>query len=464
MVFISNILLRIIKRDSEIVQCVNIAKANIKPSDSKMVRFGKKINKWSLKDNGYAGVKWYKDKNNNDKYKYQSPYQREYNREGYISDEIVIFAKPGKLTVYIFFEKGTQKIYWGVTDSSFTFRPNQVVSIYTETIDSLIQVPLFVDLCWVNGYNKVNLYRKDFRLSPVPVIGLKFPPRIFSKIINFSDLESPIPGEENMRIDISFPYTGIRKKQLLREWLRFKSSIPREVPIREIEVPREFREGVEIRGSDEEPLDVRRDRLVRDRRIRAAIEDTIMLDNHFTLDDIPAPDENGYIVFNNNEYDNYDINNPTGLFNRLRFDDNGKTDCYAINGQFYKFNPNTENKVMNGEYAFYWCPSDNTFGIRYKKQVNNDNENNNNDDRGDGDGEGDNNEHETAHMVNKYIYLNVLSENLTGRMEPVIIDFYTKSYYHLGRMNYTEDNIRNKDQVWISTQEFEMVWERRLRD
>ena len=66
MVFITHIILTVHKRDSETRTVVNLSKANLKPMSGKMVKFGKKIGKWSIKDNGFTGLKWYNKNNENE--------------------------------------------------------------------------------------------------------------------------------------------------------------------------------------------------------------------------------------------------------------------------------------------------------------------------------------------------------------------------------------------------------------
>jgi len=465
MVFITHFLLRISKRESETIQCVNISKANLKPMTNKLVKFGKKLKGKDLPyDNKNYGLSWYKDSYGNLKYKYKSPYMKDYNREKKTQDEIIIYAKPKKLAVYIFYRKDKQIIYFGVTDCSFTFHPNQCVHIYCEEVDSLEEIPLFVDVCFVNGSKNVNEYRRDFRKSPVPVVMLSFRPRIFSSNFDISDLENPVYGEPNIVNNIILPYTGIRRRELIKNWMDFKNGIPRQVPSREVEgrsnvVHRVLEDG---NFSDEEPLDVRRDRLRRNRAIEAAIEAANFDIDEVTLNALPEPDQNGYIHFQGLDTDNYDINNPRGLFRGFKVDDMGNTDYFAINGQFFKFNPDSEVKVDPGQFAFYWCPQDGSFGIRYKKEqtlYNSDSGNGNGNNNGEGDNE---NERVRAPMVNKYIYMKVLNPGFMGEMRPTTVDFYTRSYYHLGRLEYDQINIDHKDQVLIPKIDFETAWENRI--
>lgn len=472
MVFITHIILTVHKRDSETRTVVNLSKANLKPMSGKMVKFGKKIGKWSIKDNGFTGLKWYNKNNENEhqnkpySYKYQSPYIRDYNRSGYISDEIIIYAKPNKITSYIFYEKNLQKLYFGVTDSSFTFHPNRVVHIYSEEHDSLEQVPLFIDLCYVNGSKNVNKCRKDMNLSPIPNIMLSFRPRIFSSSFDLTELENPVFGEPNIINNIQLPYTGIKKKELLKRWMEFKNGIPRQIPQREVRpnhqiVHRVMEDGT---NSDEEPLDVRRDRLRRNRAIEAAIEASNYEEDIVTLERLPEPDENGYINFVGLDTDNYNINDPTALFHGFRVDDNGYTDYFAINGRFVKFNPANEVKLEQGQYGFYWCPTDKSFGIRYKKITQPYSSSNNNEDNENNDTGTSNEEREPAHMVNKYIYLEVLNPGLLGDMQPTTIDFYTRSYYHLGRLEYNQVDIASKNQIIKPWSEIETAWENRFNN
>lgn len=470
MVFITHIILTIHKRDSETKQVVSLSKANIRPMSGKMVKFGKKIGKYSIKDNGFQGIKWYNKNNENLNqnqplsYKYQSPYFKEYNKKGKILDEIIIYAKPGKITSYIFYEKGLQKLYFGVTDSSFTFHPNRVVHIYSEEHCSLEEVPLFIDLCYVNGSKNVNKCRKDIHQSPIPNIMLSFRPRIFASSFSLTELENPVFGEPNIVNDIYLPYTGIRKKELVKRWMEFKAGIPRQIPQREVIPDSNIVHRVLENGyfSDEEPLDVRRDRLRREKAIEEAIRNTNFEPEVLTLDRLPEPDENGYINFVDHDTDNYDINNPSSLFHGFRVDDNGSTDYFAINGKFIPFNPTSELRLTGGQYGFYWCPTDRSFGIRYRKEEpayhgNDNQEESNQDNTTNGQ-----DEHERHHMVNKYIYLEVLNPGIFQEMRPTTIDFYTRSYYHLGRIEYNEIDIRSHKNVTIPWSELEFNWENRL--
>lgn len=473
--FITHFLLKIIERDdTETVKVVSCAKTNVRPSQSKMVKFGKKIKKYSLQDQGFTGIKWkeYKDAWNHQQpygngntikgYKYQSPFFRDYNRKGKIDDEIIIYAKPDKLTVYIFYTKHKMDFYYGVTDGSFTFNPNKAICIYTKEIESLEQVPLLIDLCFVNGSKNVNKYRRNFSLSPIPTSIFHFAPRIFSSKFN-------VEYFGQIKNEFIFPYTGINKKELLSTWMKFKNGIPRQIPEREIRYvqPQERNDNREY-DSDEEPLDVRQARIRRNRAIEAAIEAANFdYDNIVSMDTLPEPDENGYINFVGLDTDNYDIMHPERLFRGYRIDDTGYPNYYAINGRFSLFNPNSEVNVSVGQYAFYWCPTDRTFGIRYKKEVvrNRDRE----EDRvGLGSGEdrvgGQGNEREPAPMVNKYIYLDVLNPGFLGEMRPQTIDFYSKSYYHLGRLRYDETNIERKDQIAISMSDLETIWNNRTQN
>lgn len=244
--------------------------------------------------------------------------------------------------------------------------------------------------------------------------------------------------------------------------MEFKNGIPRQIPQREVlpnnqVVHRVMDDGT---NSDEEPLDVRRDRLRRNRVIEAAIEAANYEEDIITLDRLPEPDENGYINFVGLDTDDYDINNPSALFHGFRVDDNGYTDYFAINGKFVKFNPTSDVKLEQGQYGFYWCPTDKSFGIRYKNITPAYNNRNNNSEEQDN----ENNEREPAHMVNKYIYLEVLNPGLLGEMRPTTIDFYTRSYYHLGRLEYNQVDIASKKQIIKPWSEIEMAWKNRLNN
>ena len=182
-------------------------------------------------------MKWYQKNNQNEhqdkpfSYKYQSPYFKDYNKQGYISDEIIIYAKPNKITSYVFYDKSKQTIFYGVTDSSFTFHPNQVIHIYSEEHSSLEEVPLFIDFVMVNGSKNIQKIRKDNYSSPLPCLMLSFKPRIFSSTLKFDDIHHPVFNNLSKQ-EIYFPYTGIRKKELLKNWMKFKNGIPRQIPQR----------------------------------------------------------------------------------------------------------------------------------------------------------------------------------------------------------------------------------------
>lgn len=471
MVYISHILLTIHKRESETKQLVNLSKANLRPMSGKMIKFRKEIKKHSLKDRGFTGMHWYQKTNQNlnqDKpyaYKYRSPYYREYNRLGHTRDEIIIYAKPNKITSYIFYDKQQSKLFFGVTDASFTFHPENVIHIYSEEHNSLEEIPLFIDICMVNGAKNIQKCKQDMNNSPIPNIMLTFRPRLFSSTFDLHDIENPVYGEPNIINSIYLPYSGLHKKEVLKRWMDFKAGIPRQIPQREV-IPNNrivHRVVEDGNNSDEEPLDVRRDRIRRERAIQAAIEAANYEEDVIRLEDLPAPDRNGYINFNDPVWPvNYDVRYPQAIFREFRPDDDGHTDVYTINGEFFKFNPEREEKVLPGMFALYWCPTDGSFGIRYKKetQQNNNREGSNNGE--DQREQQDNTEREIHHVVNKYIYLNILNPGLMAEMRPVNIDFYTRSYYHLARLNYDETNIRRKDQVSIPRTEFEISWENRL--
>ena len=451
--------------DKEVTKVVNIKKANLKPSSSKLVRFGKKIGKWSLPNENFQGIKYFNNSWGKRYYKYQSPYQYEYNKSGEIADEIVIYAKPGKVTSYIFYDKQQQKLYYGITDSSFTFHPDEVIHIYSEELLSLSDAPkrlamLFVYDNMVNQFR--NLFREDrfddsYNLMKIPPLDISFKNYLFSSVLDLKDVE-----RENLELygywlsKLSFPFTGIRKKTLIRDWTRYRNAIP--APQRDNNpnvVHRVMEDGY---LSDEEPLDVRRDRLRRNAAIERAIESMNYTPNELSLRNIPEPDEHGYITFNDPPRSaNYDINYPERMFEHFEEGDTGDVLYYYINGEMNLFRPSTDNEVRldPNKYGFYWCPTDNSFGIRCKKEApertSSSRENNNE----------NNTDHERAHMVNKYIYLKVLNDWPEEEMVPQTVDFYTKSYYYLGRLKYDEVDIRRKAQVSIPNSELKSSWNER---
>lgn len=459
------------RNDRYVTNYINLRKANLKPMKTKLIKFGKKIGKWSLKDNKFKGLKYYKNSTGNYYYKYQSPYQTQYNLHGETADEIVIYARPNTVTSYIFYDKKQSKLYYGITDASFTFHPEDVIHIYSEELISLEDAPTEASLIFIpdNKVNELryainhedippNVLREQF---PIPAIIVSFPNYIFSRSLNMLEVENEnkhLYGSWIFRI--GFPFTGIRKKTAIREWTVYKSGIPKpSVNNNPHVVHRVMHDGY---WSDEEPLSVKRDRLKREEAIERAIESMRYTKEELTLADIPEPDDHGYITFNKPMEDNYDMNFPEKLFTNYIPNDNGDVLYYYINGHrnFFNPNPSLDKKLETGQYGFYWCPTDDTFGIRCKKpnksslrigaSDNKENEEPN---------QRTNTDKETAHMVNKYIYLNILNEN--NQMVPQVVDFYTRSNYYLGRLRYEDVDIRRKKQISISVNELKASWDER---
>ena len=224
MIFINYIILKILERDNtEITKVVDIARVNQQPSTGKLIRFGKKINpSWiNNKDKRPKGVyySWKTKLNNNDFIdatpirKYRSPFEAEYNKTGYKRNEIILFAKPHQATAYIFYTKQTNRLYFGVTDSSFTFHPNETVCIYTKELHSLSEVPILIQVDMVNGKNNIEKISKDNTRAPIRTVVLNFKPRIFSEYIDYNKLDSCIPGEPPDVYDIQMPATGFNLKE-----------------------------------------------------------------------------------------------------------------------------------------------------------------------------------------------------------------------------------------------------------
>lgn len=106
--------------------------------------------------------------------------------------------------------------------------------------------------------------------------------------------------------------------------------------------------------------------------------------------------------------------------------------------------------IALGEYAFYYFPTNNSYGIRFKKYTTT----TENDNSGGGDGDENNNNNgrpdptREATFLKKYIYLKSLGNPFNNinsinynPMRPTIIDFYSKSKFYLGRLEYDETNI-----------------------
>lgn len=482
MIFINYIILKILERDNtEITKVVDIARVNQQPSTGKLIRFGKKINpsKINNKDKRPKGVYYqYKTSTSNNDFinvtpvrKYRSPFEAEYNKSGYKRNEIILFAKPHKATAYIFYTKQTNRLYFGVTDSSFTFHPNETVCIYTKELNSLSEVPILIQVDMVNGKNNIEKINKDNRYAPVRTVILNFKPRIFSESINYNRLDSGIPGDPPETYDIQMPATGFNLKKVLRKWLKYKNGIPRQIPIEEVAststavMPRGNVATNPSRRRDKgkEPADVVEARNVQNQRIEAAIEEYIQnneIPSYFTLESLPTADANGYIQFNDNsDQTQYNPMDPNSLFKGFIQGDNGNPVYFAINGKIKKFNPfDTEVKGLPNEFIFYWNPTDSSYGIRFKKNIERrDTEKDENEASGSGDNNNEESENQPAPVINKYICIAVLGNPATSQnsidynpMVPHIIDFYTSSYFNLGRLSYNHENIEKRDQVSIS--------------
>lgn len=479
MVFINYIILKILERDNtEITKVIDIAKVNQQPSPGKLIRFGKPIygSRINNKDKRPKGIYWQTkasvDPTNNfintkQIRKYRSPYEADYNKENYKRSEVIIFAKPHKATAYLFYTKATQRLYFGVTDSSFTFHPNEQVCLYTKELNSLEEVPILIQIDMVNGKNNIKKISKDNRCSPIRTVILNYFPRIFSEFIDYRELDSGIPGVPPDNYNIQFPATGFNVKKLLKKWLEYKAGIPRQIPITEIAfqsnalLPRgnvaTNRSTKKNKGK--EPEDVQIQRHHRSENIERYLDEylkTAEIPQQFTLDSLPEPDENGYISFSDSTGEpEYDPMNPAAMFNQFKQGDNGDPVYFAINGKIKRFSTfDSETKAEPNEYIFYWCPTDSTYGIRFKKNYE---KREKEDDNQEGDGEGGSNEqdkeNEPAPIVNKYICISVLGNSGTvpqsidyNPMVPHIIDFYTTSYFYLGRLSYDMEDINKKEQ------------------
>lgn len=482
MIFINYIILKILERDNtEITKVVDIARVNQQPSTGKLIRFGKKINpSWiNNKDKRPKGVyySWKTRLNDNDFInaipirKYRSPFEAEYNKTGYKRNEIILFAKPHKATAYIFYTKQTNRLYFGVTDSSFTFHPNETVCIYTKELNSLSEVPILIQVDMVNGKNNIEKINKDNRYAPVRTVILNFKPRIFSESINYNRLDTGIPGEPPDSYDIQMPATGFNLKKVLRKWLKYKNGIPKQIPIEEVAssstavMPRGNVATNPSRRRDKgkEPEDVAVARIQQNKRIEAAIENYLQnteIPNYFTLETLPEADANGYIEFNNNsDIPQYNPMDPNSIFKGFLQGDNGDPVFFAINGKIKHFSTfDTEVKAHPNDFIFYWNPTDSSYGIRFKKHIERrEKEQDNEEGNGYGDNNNEENENQPAPIINKYICIAVLGNPTTSQnsidynpMVPQIIDFYTSSYFNLGRLSYNHENIEKRDQISIS--------------
>lgn len=351
---ITHILLSLIYREEKVnQQFINIRKANLKPMKTKLIKFGKKIGKWSLKDNNFKGIKYFTNSRGNSYYKYQSPYQREYNKNGEIADEIIIYAKPNTATSYIFYDKKQAKLFYGITDASFTFHPDEVIHIYSEELNSLQDAPIEARITFIldNKVNECRYAMKHYdemdlnllrREIPIPSLIVSFPNYIFSRVLSLKDVEDNYSDNFGKWLfRMSFPFTGFRKKTAIREWTRYKNAIPKPSTSNNPNVVHRVMEDGNL--SDEEPLTVKRDRLKRNAAIEAAIEAMHYTSQELTMADIPEPDEHGYISFDRPLYDdNYDMNFPERMFRNFLSTDNGDVMHYFINGRPNLFLPHPE--------------------------------------------------------------------------------------------------------------------------
>ncbi|KAG4085443.1 hypothetical protein H8356DRAFT_1740288 [Neocallimastix lanati (nom. inval.)] len=127
-------------------------------------------------------------------------------------------------------------------------------------------------------------------------------------------------------------------------------------------------------GNTSEPERVRSDREERNALIETAIERYLadVDTENISIDNMPYVNEHGYIITRHQTRRvNYNIEDPDTLFAGT-FDNDPFPRYIYINGDEIRIsNPVTEEiRVDSGNFAFYWCPGDNAFGIRFKKQVN----------------------------------------------------------------------------------------------
>lgn len=478
MIFINFLILKILERDeSETTKVVNVSKANEQACPGKLIKFPKKIGKWTLKtqtQKGYKGIEWELYPKSNSKFKryYYSPNLKKYNRTGFREAEIVLFAKPGYATVYMYYMKDTNRVYFGITKDSITFQPKKCLSIFTRQIKSLEEAPLAIQLDWVNGKKNLEKIKKDHQASPIATVIYHFPPRIFSEYIDYNEIPcGPLltpydPGydpdenkNETKKFDIMLPMTGLNRRQLIKKWLQYKIAVPKEATAEEIEDNSTIiAKGAIHTSKGKEPEDVTIDRHKRDKKIEKYL-DILYEEDNIALDTLPEADERGY-VHGRDWSDKYNIDNPDSLFKQLSIHDKGYPTYIYLNGDklVLRWPLEQEIKVDPGQFAFYYCPTDETFGIRYKKHYIRDSEGNGKGNEGNSKKKGKerDKEDQPAPIISKYIYLQALGVeggdinaiDYVG-MKPTTVDFYTNSYFYLGRMNYTYQNMKYKDQVAI---------------
>ena len=145
----------------------------------------------------------------------------------------------------------------------------------------------------------------------------------------------------------------------------------------------------------------------------------------------------------------YDRGYPHEMFTGFTNKSDWKPVYMYINDERFILDHTKKVKVPKGHYALYYSPQDRVYGIRYVKPVWIPRQ-----EEDDSDGE-----NEPNPAVRKYIYLKQL--DIDGRMEPQLIDIFTKDHFFLQRIWYNNHDIGRKRDISVSYDEMKQNWEMR---
>lgn len=449
--FVNWFYLKIYKNYDEFtVKLVNSRKANSQVDESKLIKFRKPKNEKRLIHTGL-----YRTVNGR---KVPIP---DYHPSSKAS--VTILAKENRHTVFIYYLKESQRFYYGITNSSIKIEPNKGIIILSYFIDDYSQAPFMVDvfLCGHKSKKTVKRLVENEGTSAYAAFYVKFRAEEFTDYFEFPE-----------DIKLQTPPTFLNQTELKNNWLFLMNR--RRRPLTEQTLRREFNIPVGANIQDMNDVNNRRDQYERAiEEARDNWQDFVRANDNNRELLLPPPDENGYYHFTGfTDNINYDPLHPERVFNQvfLQGDNGTPTFCYISNGLFTEQFPlqvDQEVHVKSGEFAFYYCPTYRSYGIRYKKHTTT-NVSSEGGNRRQRQRQREQRTRETARFLKKYIYLRVLgnpSNDVNSidymPMHPTKIDFYSKSRYYLGRLEYDQVNIRRKDQVEIPYADFESSWEER---
>lgn len=280
---------------------------------------------------------------------------------------------------------------------------------------------------------------KDSRCRKLTI---KFDPIKFSRNYDF---------KKNLGIFVECPI-GIKKidrNLLLRSFIIYKNGIPEDVKGKG---PAEGEYSSFRKRARDEEIEYANKRI---KQQTSEFINNVELPNVISLDNTPSIEQINN--FNRNNEDVLEV-------------DNGEPYYFYFNGKEVKFTRSdyTEAKSDPGDFIFYWNRHDDLYGVRYRKDLNNKDEDNI--------GSGSGNKEEmiekeldqeisneegnvAAPFLHKYIAIAVLGDSET--MVPQDIVIQTSSKFELCRFRYTEEDIKNKEQVAVSNVDMKKVWNNR---